>query len=118
MASTSLTDDSDAVLEVSDHGIGIPAADLPQLFGRFHRAANVDDRRFAGMGLGLFICRAIVEAHGGAISATSRVGVGTTFRIRLPLAEPPAAEQAEESRDPPGETPREAPGETLEAARG
>ncbi len=115
-------DGSDAVLEVSDHGIGIPAADLPQLFGRFHRAANVDDRRFAGMGLGLFICRAIAEAHGGAISATSRVGAGTTFRVRLPLADDVSdADQAAQragSSAAGGERPGEAPGERLETARG
>ena len=78
-------DGDQARLAVSDQGIGIPAGDLPHIFDRFHRAANVDDRRFVGMGLGLFICRGIVEQHGGRIWASSRAGQGTTFHITLPL---------------------------------
>jgi len=66
-------------------GIGIRAGDLPQIFDRFHRASNVDDRRFAGMGLGLFICKGIVEQHGGRIWVESRVGAGSTFHVVLPL---------------------------------
>jgi len=81
-----ITDQSgQALLDVTDQGIGIPAADLPQIFERFHRAANVDDRRFAGMGLGLFICKGIVEQHGGRIWVESRVGTGSTFHVVLPL---------------------------------
>ena len=74
-----------ARLSVSDQGIGIPAADLPHVFERFHRGANVNDRRFAGMGLGLYICQGIVEQHGGRIWATSAPGQGTTFEVALPL---------------------------------
>jgi len=73
-----------AHLSVTDHGIGIPAADLPHLFDRFHRGSNVDDRRFQGLGLGLYICRAIVEEHGGQISAESELGMGSTFHVTLP----------------------------------
>ena len=73
-------------LTVADRGIGIPAEDLPRLFERFHRGANVDDRRFPGMGLGLFICKGIVEQHGGHITANSRPGEGSTFQVTLPLA--------------------------------
>ena len=54
-------------LIVTDSGIGIPTEDLPNIFERFHRGSNVDDRQFAGMGLGLFICKSIVEQHGGRI---------------------------------------------------
>jgi signal transduction histidine kinase len=64
-------------LAVTDSGIGIPREDLPNVFERFHRGSNVDDRRFAGMGLGLFICKGIVEQHGGRIwveSGTSTAG--------------------------------------------
>ena len=50
-------EDGQARLDVEDSGIGIPAADLPRIFERFSRASNVDDRRFHGMGLGLYICR-------------------------------------------------------------
>jgi signal transduction histidine kinase len=75
----------EAHLTVTDHGIGIPAADLSSVFARFHRGSNVDDRRFAGMGLGLFITRGIVEAHGGCIAVTSAAGRGSTFHVTLPL---------------------------------
>ena len=75
----------DALVDVTDEGIGIPVSDLPQIFERFHRASNVDDRRFAGMGLGLFICKGIVEQHGGRIWVESRVGTGSTFHVVLPL---------------------------------
>jgi signal transduction histidine kinase len=74
----------EARLSVTDRGIGIPPEELPRVFERFHRGSNVDDRRFAGMGLGLFICRGIVEEHGGRIWATSGVGRGTTVSVALP----------------------------------
>lgn len=75
-----------AHLAVADTGIGISAADLPHLFDRFHRGQNVDDRRFAGLGLGLYICAGIVRQHGGAIWATSPgAGAGSTFHVLLPL---------------------------------
>jgi signal transduction histidine kinase len=77
--------DGQALIDVTDQGIGIPAQDLPQIFERFHRASNVDDRHFAGMGLGLFICRGIVEQHGGRIWVESRVGTGSTFHVALPV---------------------------------
>ncbi|HET7582185.1 MAG TPA: ATP-binding protein [Candidatus Limnocylindria bacterium] len=86
-------------LSVSDSGIGIPADDLPHLFQRFHRGSNVDDRRFHGLGLGLYICRSIAEEHGGQIWATSEMGVGTTFHVTLPLA------RAESERPAMAETP-------------
>jgi signal transduction histidine kinase len=73
-----------AVLSVEDNGIGIPAADLPHTFERFHRAANVADR-FPGTGLGLAGARQIVEQHGGTIAVTSEEGKGTTVTVRLPL---------------------------------
>jgi signal transduction histidine kinase len=79
-------DDERAHISVSDQGIGVPAHDLPHIFERFYRAANVDDRQFAGMGLGLFICRGIVEQHGGRIHVSSQPGVGSCFQIELPLA--------------------------------
>jgi signal transduction histidine kinase len=75
-----------ARITIADPGIGIPAADLAHLFDRFHRGANVNDRNFAGMGLGLFICRGIVDQHGGVIWATSPgAGQGSTFHIVLPI---------------------------------
>ena len=75
--------DDHAVLRVADHGIGIPESDLGLLFERFHRGQNTDDRRYGGLGLGLYICRQVAEEHGGRIDVTSRLGEGTTFIVRL-----------------------------------
>lgn len=80
-------EDSEARVAVEDSGIGIPAADLPRIFERFSRASNVDDKKFHGMGLGLFICRGIVEEHGGRIWVESEVGKGSTFHVSLPIAD-------------------------------
>jgi PAS domain S-box-containing protein len=73
------------VLTVSDHGIGIPEADLKHLFEPFHRAANVST--ISGTGLGLVIVKESVELHGGTISVKSQIDVGTTFVIRIPISE-------------------------------
>jgi PAS domain S-box-containing protein len=73
-----------ALLVVRDEGVGIPRADLPYVFDRFHRGANVIGR-FAGSGLGLASARELVEMHGGTISVDSHEGHGTTFVVRLPL---------------------------------
>ena len=78
-------EDHAAHLTVADQGIGIPAEDVPHIFDRFYRAHNVNDRQFAGLGLGLFICRAIAEQHGGRIWASSQEKGGTTFHVTLPL---------------------------------
>lgn len=79
--------EDDAVLtSVTDYGIGIPKDEIPQLFERFHRARNVSSRYYGGLGLGLYIASAIVEAHDGTITVESQEGVGSTFTIRLPLA--------------------------------
>ncbi|MEN9937911.1 MAG: hypothetical protein RLZZ387_4490 [Chloroflexota bacterium] len=73
-----------AVLSVRDQGIGIPAADLPHIFERFRRAGNTSGR-IAGSGMGLASVCAIVEQHGGDVSAESVEGQGSTFTVRLPL---------------------------------
>ena len=70
---------------VTDHGIGIPKDEIPQLFERFHRARNVSSRYYGGLGLGLYIARAIIEAHGGSISVQSIEGQGSTFTMKLPV---------------------------------
>lgn len=73
-----------AEVRVQDQGIGIPEEDLPRIFERFHRAANVVGR-IRGIGIGLFGARQIVDQHGGALTIASREGEGTTVTIRLPL---------------------------------
>ncbi|HWN70918.1 MAG TPA: ATP-binding protein [Haliangium sp.] len=69
-------------LAVKDRGIGIAASDLGRIFDAFERAVPIE--HFAGLGLGLYIARRIVEAHGGEISASSAPGAGATFVVRLP----------------------------------
>ncbi len=78
-------DGQKAFISVQDNGIGIPHEDLPHIFERFHRGRNVNDRRFAGMGLGLYICYEIAKQHGGNITVTSRPRQGTTFTVELPI---------------------------------
>jgi PAS domain S-box-containing protein len=75
--------DADTVtLAVIDRGIGIAREDLQRIFAPFERAAPVE--HFTGLGLGLYITKGIVEAHGGTISASSEPGQGSTFEVRLP----------------------------------
>jgi signal transduction histidine kinase len=75
----------DATIAVSDTGIGIPQAEQAQMFSRFFRSSNARDSGIEGSGLGLAITRGIVEAHGGTIGFDSVEGVGTTFRLTVPL---------------------------------
>jgi PAS domain S-box-containing protein len=79
------TSASVAVIEVADTGIGVPADEQDKLFERFFRTKAATERAIQGTGLGLSITKAIAEAHGGTISVMSEQGVGTTFRIELPL---------------------------------
>ena len=72
-----------AVVEVCDHGPGIAAEVMPQLFQPYTRLGH---KPSAGLGLGLYLAREIVTAHGGTIEATSAFGAGTTVVVRLPLA--------------------------------
>jgi signal transduction histidine kinase len=73
----------DVVLDVIDHGIGIAPESLKRLFERYYRAPG-STARASGLGLGLYIARLIVEAHGGRIDVSSQVGHGSTFRLVLP----------------------------------
>ena len=77
--------DGQMLTSVIDEGIGIPRDEIPRLFERFHRARNVSSRYYGGLGLGLYIAKAIVEAHHGSISVLSEEGAGATFTIRLPM---------------------------------
>jgi signal transduction histidine kinase len=81
------------VIEVSDTGMGIPAAEQGRLFERFFRSSTATAQSIQGTGLGLTISKAIAEAHGGRISFTSVENEGTTFRIELPI-EPALSEAA------------------------
>ncbi|MCP4537011.1 MAG: PAS domain S-box protein [Chloroflexi bacterium] len=71
------------LLWVSDHGIGIPAQDLSRVFERFYRVENELTRNVRGAGLGLAVCRGIIEAHGGRIWVESKLDVGSTFYFTL-----------------------------------
>lgn len=83
-----MTENQQAVLSITDTGRGIPAEDVPHVFERFfRRSAKTADRSASGSGLGLSIVKWIVDAHGGSIDVQSKVGEGTTFTVRLPLAE-------------------------------
>jgi PAS domain S-box-containing protein len=73
-------------VRIQDTGIGIPAEQQGKMFQRFARASNVHDHQIAGTGLGLFVCRELVERHGGHIWFNSAEGVGTTFFLTLPLS--------------------------------
>jgi two-component system OmpR family sensor kinase len=75
-----------ALLEVRDTGPGIDAADLPHVFERFYRANKARSRSAGGAGLGLAICKWIVESHGGHIRCDSVTGQGTCFTVELPAA--------------------------------
>jgi PAS domain S-box-containing protein len=88
---------SEAILVITDRGPGLPEKDMPRLFGRFERAASM--RHYGGLGLGLYVCREIVEAHGGTISAENPPGGGARFTLRLPT-EMPDPDAAPDS-DPP-----------------
>jgi PAS domain S-box-containing protein len=74
-----------AAVTVVDRGIGIPAAALPRLFGRFYRAPNAEARQIGGMGVGLYVVKEIVTLHGGDVTVESAEGQGSTFTISLPL---------------------------------
>ena len=83
----SLGSDGDSVvLEVEDAGPGVPLADAERIFERFYRADRARTRSRGGVGLGLAIVRAIVEAHGGSVGYGPRPGGGSVFRVVLPRA--------------------------------
>lgn len=74
------------LIHISDSGIGIAKADIPYVFERFYRAESPPEiRNASSSGLGLTICKELVEAHGGSISVKSRVGKGSTFSVKLPI---------------------------------
>jgi two-component system phosphate regulon sensor histidine kinase PhoR len=80
------TEDGMLDLIVRDHGTGIGAEHLPRLFERFYRVDKGRSRKLGGTGLGLSIVKHIVQAHGGTVAVESTLGVGSTFRVRLPAS--------------------------------
>lgn len=81
---TTSMEDEQAMVAISDTGCGIPQDALPHLFDRFYRADEARSRQTGGSGLGLSICKSIIDAHGGSISVKSEIEVGSTFRVLLP----------------------------------
>ena len=81
-----LTHGERVVIEISDSGMGMAAADQEHLFMRFFRAESARKNAIQGTGLGLSIVKAIVDAHGGEITVESAEGEGTTFRVYIPKA--------------------------------
>ena len=76
---------NEALIEIEDHGRGIPADKLQTIFERFKQVDASDSRAMGGTGLGLAICRGILSQHGGQIWATSTLGEGSTFHFTLPM---------------------------------
>jgi signal transduction histidine kinase len=108
------------VIEVVDHGLGIPQEQIGRLFQKFARVRTDEHMKISGTGLGLYICRLIVEGHGGQIWVESEVGKGSTFGVVLPLDARAARESgtvtlAPEAAPPPA--PGAMPGTLLSTAR-
>lgn len=74
------------VIDVVDTGIGIPEDQVEKIFESFEQVDGTDNRKYGGTGLGLAITKRLVELHGGSISASSTLGAGSRFRVRLPIA--------------------------------
>ncbi|MGV9499373.1 SpoIIE family protein phosphatase [Streptomyces sp. NPDC003642] len=98
--------DTHAVVIVSDTGVGVPEAEMPRLFERFHRIENARSRSNEGSGIGLALVRELVGLHGGSITAESRPGEGTAFTLRIPFGT---------AHLPPGSVAPEASGATVSA---
>ena len=84
VVSTTLVDDDQVRITVEDSGIGIPPESLDRIFGRFYQVDTSSTRSYTGLGLGLSICRDVVQRHHGTIGVESRLGRGTTFTVTLP----------------------------------
>jgi PAS domain S-box-containing protein len=78
-------EDGQAVFSVRDTGIGIPAAEVPKLFNRFHRVEGARGRTLEGTGIGLALVQELARLHGGAVTVESREGEGSTFEVTVPL---------------------------------
>jgi two-component system phosphate regulon sensor histidine kinase PhoR len=85
---------ADVVFQVIDTGVGIAEEAQKRLFTRFYRVMQSHDDNVRGLGLGLYVAKTIIEAHGGSIHVTSEMGVGSTFTVTLPAAPAQEAQQA------------------------
>ena len=93
--------DATALVSFSDSGIGIATDHIPHIFERFYRVDKARSRSDGGSGLGLAICKQIVELHGGQIEVHSREDKGSTFTVRLPLAQETNHPWSVSARPPP-----------------
>lgn len=97
-------DQQSVVFEVEDQGVGIAPEHVPYLFSRFWQADTSARRKYQGAGLGLALVKELVEAHSGTVTASSRVGIGTTMTVRLPIAATSSTASAKTAPQPSGET--------------
>ena len=79
-------DETEVTLSVRDFGAGIPPRDLERVFDKFYRADNSDSQAAYGYGLGLYVCRRLVQAHQGCIWAENHPDGGAVFSFTLPIA--------------------------------
>jgi len=91
-------DEEHVVVSIKDSGIGIPAEDIPHLFQKFYRVDNTDTREIGGTGLGLYLCRRLVETMGGRIWVDSEYKKGSTFSVELPRISHMEAQRLIEAR--------------------
>ena len=106
------------MIEVVDHGLGIPPEQVGKLFQKFARVRTEEHLKISGTGLGLYICRLIVEGHGGQIWVESELGKGSTFGLALPV-DARAAQQAARRREADrGAGPAPAPPSAASAPQG
>jgi len=89
--------DQHVVIEVVDQGLGVPPDQVGRLFQKFERIRSDEHLRISGTGLGLYICRKIVEGHGGQIWVESETGHGSTFSILLPVNARAATQEARDA---------------------
>lgn len=91
--------EKELVVRVRDQGLGISPEELDKVFDRFYQASSGVSQRGGGVGLGLAICKGIIEAHGGRIWAESTLGKGSTFTFALPLEKGGISDETDDSRD-------------------
>jgi two-component system phosphate regulon sensor histidine kinase PhoR len=80
-----IPENGDALIQVADHGIGIPVHEQPHIFEEFYRARVPENQVISGTGLGLALVAHIVQGHGGTVHVDSSPGHGSTFSIRIPV---------------------------------